>query len=185
LNVEEELDDDNFVDGRRSKKRKKKVVRDRDSAWEFIQSWDDDLFHHQFRIERQEFFDLCSKCKNCYPGKYEKGLDNYNFSLIKGKNSTPLSGPITMEIKLAITLRLLAGASHLDMIWYGVQLVTVNAIFLTTIELINKSMPDNIIFNFDPVNCPNFLSELNLIEHQWASVMERKTSHYDLFRSKN
>ena len=36
---------------------------------------------------------------------------------IKVMNSTPGCGLITMELKVVITLRLLAGASYLDMIW--------------------------------------------------------------------
>ena len=59
-------------------------------------------------------------------------------ALIKGMNS------ITMELKVAITLRLLAGASYLHMIW------SVHPMFNFTLQLMNKAHPDNVIFNFQP-----------------------------------
>ena len=57
------------------------------------------------------------KCKSIYPGKSANGYENYRMAQIKGMNSTPGCGLITMELKVVITLRLLAGASYLDMIW--------------------------------------------------------------------
>ena len=57
------------------KKRKPKITRDRQSAWAFIQSWDDELFKQQFRICRVEvhsscaflniFFFIC-ECRPCF-----------------------------------------------------------------------------------------------------------------------
>ena len=47
-----------------------------------------------------------------------------------------------MELKLLITLRLLAGASYLDMIWYGVSVDTVHRLFIKTLKDIDKVEQD-------------------------------------------
>jgi hypothetical protein len=41
--------------------------------------------------------------------------------------------PITLELQLFITLRLLSGAMYLDMIWYGVSLSSIPSLFWQTI----------------------------------------------------
>ena len=53
-----------------------------------------------------------------------------------------------MELKLAITLRLLAGASYLDMLWYQVGLTSVHQIFISTLYLLDKALPEQEMFNF-------------------------------------
>jgi hypothetical protein len=110
-------------------RRNSKVVRDRKAAWDFILTWSDALFHRQFFIAKVDFLPLCEKLKNNYPGTHATGFQNYTYAQQQGYNSNPKSGPITMEIKLAITLRLLRGACALDMIWYGVQIQSVAVIF--------------------------------------------------------
>ena len=57
-------------------------------------------------MERELFFPLCEKMKDNYPGRSKNGVENYNLSLKRGAAATPDSGPITMEMKLAITLRI-------------------------------------------------------------------------------
>ena len=100
-------------------RREKKAICNRQQSWNFILSWSADLFYRQFRLPREEFFVLSERIKSIYPGTHSSGLKNYQFAQLHGSNSSPESGPITIELKLAINLRLLAGASHLDMIWYG------------------------------------------------------------------
>ena len=48
---------------KRKKEKKKKIIRDRHSAWMFISSWDDELFYGQFRIMREDFFTMCKNMK--------------------------------------------------------------------------------------------------------------------------
>lgn len=106
------------------------VFRDRKGAWIFVQSWSDEMFHRQMRLPRVVFFWLCERYKSVYPGPYVgEVLQNYGLALKRGAAATPESGPVTLELKLCITLRLLAGAKYLDMIWYGVQLSTVHDMF--------------------------------------------------------
>ena len=157
--------------------RRKKIVRDREHAWNFVISWSDELFCRQFRLPKPVFFSLCERLKAGYPGPRSIGYENYLISQRQGKNSTPDSGPITMEIKLAITLRLLAGASELDMIWYGVQLSSVNTVFHFVINLIDQVLTNDEIFNFNPENNTNetqFEQVVNQIASEWSSIMVEK-----------
>ena len=129
--------------------RKKKVIRDRQQAWEFVLSWSNELFYRQFRLSKEVFLLLCERLKGSCIGPYANGYENYLYGQGKGRNSTPVSGAISMEVKLAITLRLLAGASELDMIWYGVQLSSVNVIFNAIIKQIDSVLSNKEIFNFN------------------------------------
>jgi hypothetical protein len=126
------------------------------------------------RLPREVFFWLCEEMKKIYPGPYgDDGLRNYRLALIRGAAATPQSGPITLELKLCITLRLLAGASYLDMIWYGVQISSVQEIFLLGLHLINNVLANSFIFNFDP-SMPGFNVELKRMATEWSAIMMRK-----------
>lgn len=175
MNVMEGNDDDD-----EARKRKPKVVRNRMEAWNFILSWDDTLFQRQFRISKEDFFILCEKCKSVYPGISTSGITNYRTAILQGTRSTPKSGPITMELKLAITLRILAGASYLDLIWYGVQVDSVHTIFLFTLKLLDQILPNSEIFNFDPAQ-DNFVEEIGKMASEWSSIMLRKKG-FDCFK---
>jgi hypothetical protein len=84
-----------------------------------------------------------------------------------------------MELKVARTLRLLAGASHLDMIWYGVQSSTVGVIFNFILPLIDLAYPAVEIFNFNPEKCSSgaFRDELNKMSNEWSSIMISRKGH--------
>ena len=126
--------------------RRSRVHRNREGAWLFIMSWTDELFYRQFGVDKEEFYKLCDRCKSRYPGSSPNGLKNYSLGQIRGRASSGESGPVTMELKLAVTLRLLRGASYLDMIWYGVQLSTVHEIFSFMLSLFNIVMTDKEIY---------------------------------------
>jgi hypothetical protein len=147
-----------------SRSRIRNCRRDRISPWNFVKSWSDDLFYRQLRMEREDFNTLCDKCKKNYPGRHEQGIRNYLYSLQQGSNSSII--PVTMEIKLCITLRLLAGASYLDMIWYGVSLESVHSIFISTLELINKVESN--------IKMPTTDDEWNDLSEEWKNVSIKK-----------
>ena len=159
--------------------REKKIVRNRKQSWDFILSWSADLFYRQFRLPKENFFVLSERLKSIYPGSHSTGLMKYQFAQLKGCRSSPESGPITIELKLAITLRLLAGASHLDMIWYGVQSSTVSAIFNFILPLIDIAYPEQEIFNFNPENSSKigFNCVLNQLSNEWSSIMIARKGH--------
>lgn len=141
--------------------RSPKTVRDRVSPWEFVCSWSDALFARQFRLPRPVFYDIVARLKAAMP--------NYHLSQIRSLASTPRSGAITMEIKVCITLRTLAGAMYLDMIWYGVQLSSVNPIFIETLSLMDSTLTDAEMFNFNPA-LPGFKDELARMADQWSAI---------------
>ena len=109
--------------------RRQNQRRNRAGVWEFVGSWSEKLFKRQFRMSRKLFMNLLQKMIASYPGRYIDGWRNYQYSQQQGKNS--YGDPIKLEIKLCITLRMLAGASYLDMIWYGVSVNSVDRIFLS------------------------------------------------------
>lgn len=150
--------------------------RDRKGAWTFIEFWSNRMFHQQMRLPREVFFWLCERLKSVYPGRYKSGFENYHLALKRGAAATPLSGPVTMELKLCVTLRMLAGAQHLDMIWYGVQLSTVDIIFKLGLALIDEALVNAFIFNFDPNNS-NFTTVCRHMATEWSSIMIRKRGH--------
>jgi hypothetical protein len=145
-------------------------------AWDFILTWSDSLFHRQFFIAKDDFFKLCETIKSNYPGTHSSGYQNYTFAQLQGYRSNPKSGPITMEIKLAITLRLIRGASALDMVWYGVQIQTVPIIFSFIIQQIDIALDNDIIFNFNPISdgAVQFRLNLDQISSEWSELMKAK-----------
>ena len=154
-------------------KKKSRVYRNREAAWEFILTWNEELFYRQFGLGKEEFFKLCEQCKSSYPGKSRNGIKNYFLAQIRGRASSGKSGPVNMELKLAVTLRLLRGASYLDMIWYGVQISTVHEIFGFMLSLLNTVLTDTEIYNFNPQNS-NFVEECNHMVADWSAVMVRR-----------
>ena len=163
------------------KKRQPKTKRDRAGSWQTIESWSNQLFYRQFRMTREDFLITIERMKSIYPGPKKNGIDNYLLALRKGHSSTPESGPITIEIKLAITLRLLAGASYLDMIWYGVQIDSVIPIFIKMLPLLNDAYPDKEIYNFDPSNS-NFEEECRMMANDWSCLMQDKKGDPHIFK---
>ena len=139
-------------------------------------SWSDELFYRQFGLAREDFFRLCERCKASYPGSEENGFANYTLAQSRGRASSGTSGPITMELKLAVTLRLLRGGAYLDMIWYGVQLSTVHVIFGFMLQLLDSVLTDQEVYAFNPKNS-NFLDECNHMAADWSAIMVRKRGH--------
>jgi hypothetical protein len=157
------------------KKRGPRIKSDRKaSAWEFVLSWNNDVFYKQFRMHKEEFVDLADKCKSKYPGK-KSGLENYELAVKRGNASTG-GNHTSLEIKLAIFLRMCAGASWLDMIWYGVSLSSVHDIFNFMLVLVNEALPDKEVFNL-----PETTIELNRTANEWSELMVKSKCH-DMFR---
>ena len=143
-------------------------------AWDFVMSWSEDLFYQQFRMFKKQFFEIVRRCKEVYPGSSQNGLTNYDLAVKRGNAST-CGKHTSIEIKLCIFLRLCAGASHIDMIWYGVALTSVNPIFLFMLDLVDKALPDEEIFNF-----PKTQIQLEECANEWSQVMI-KSKGFDLF----
>jgi hypothetical protein len=74
-----------------------------------------------------------------------KGYDYEKHAMYATRSS---GSPVPLELRLYITLRILSGASYLDMIWYGVEVKSVPGIFWRTVCDIDDAL-DNINFPTD------------------------------------
>jgi hypothetical protein len=129
---------------RRKRIRRRNIHRDRSSVMSFIHSWSDEMFKRQFRLTRPDFFLLEATIM-----EYME-MSGYDFEQHTRYATRSSGSPILLELRLYITLRILSGASYLDMIWYGVEIKTVPVIFWKTICEIDAAL-DNINFPTDEV----------------------------------
>ena len=118
----------------RKRKRQPNVHRDRSSVIKFIHSWTDDMFKRQFRLTREDFF-LLERC--IYDNMAKKGYDPKKHYDLATRSS---GSPITLELRLYVTLRICSGASYLDMVWYQVDVKSVPDIFWRTICDIDEAI---------------------------------------------
>jgi hypothetical protein len=127
------------------------------------------MFSRQFRMHRDLFFRLLRRMIYYFPGSHSEGEKNFQHSCCQGDNAH--GHHILLQIKLCITLRILAGASYLDMIWYGVSIGYVETIFKDCLSLIHRALPDDYIFDF------NERTDFNRMAHEWSQIMIRRRSH--------
>ena len=113
----------------------KKANKHRDRGWsiEAMEMLEDHEFTRMFRLNRQAFNDLLQKITLIMPEKDEKKAISSSGSVIKNK------------VKLAITLRWLAGASYLDLSFgFAVSRSTIfnndRGILWPTIRAINEAV---------------------------------------------
>jgi len=112
------------------RKHEANVHHERTAVIQFVHSWDDDMFIHQFRLSREDFYELEGAILS---NKLRQGYDleqHYKYACLSS------GSPISIELRLFITLQLLSGASYLDMIWYGVSLCSIPSIFWEMSQLI-------------------------------------------------
>lgn len=102
----------------------------RPEALQYVRSWDDDMFRRQFRLCREDF-------------GYVMGLISPLIQRNEAKARNSSGSGICVEIRLMITLRMLAGAKYLDMIWYRVSVDHVREYVHDCLLAIN-SVIDNI-----------------------------------------
>lgn len=114
--------------------RSRNACYDRSNSIKTIRSWDDNMFHRQTRLQREDFYNLV---KNLEP------ILEANSNM--GKRSS--GSPITAELQLAITCRILAGAETLDMIWYSVSVNHVKEYVYETCIAIGRVL-HNVSFPF-------------------------------------
>ena len=83
------------------------------------------MFHRQFRLDREDFYHIRDLLDESYP--------------ICEKMAELSSGSaITNELRLFVTMRMLAGASYLDMIWYEIDIDHVHELFVDTLYKLNQ-----------------------------------------------
>ncbi len=84
---------------------------DRASVIQFVHRWEDVMFKLQFRLSPEDFYQLE---KAILDHKFRQGYDLERHYRHASRSS---GSPITLEVRLFITLRLLSGVMYLDMIW--------------------------------------------------------------------
>ena len=102
----------------------------RPEALQYVRSWDDDMFRRQFRLCREDFGDVLRLIAPLIQRNEQQA-----------KNSS--GSTICPEMRLMITLRILAGAKYLDMIWYRVSVDHVRTYVDDCLMAINSKI-DNI-----------------------------------------
>jgi hypothetical protein len=125
----------------------------RPEALQYVRSWDDDMFKRQFRLCREDFGDVL---------KLIAPLIRRNE--IKAQNSSGSS--ICPEMRLMITLRILAGAKYLDMIWYRVSVDHVRTYVDDCLMAINSEI--------DNIKMPTTDSEWRVESEKFREVLTNK-----------
>ena len=78
---------------------------------------------------------------------------------------------ISNKLRLFITLRILAGASYLDMVWYEVNVDHVNELVIAMVRKI-----DDVLHN---INIPNAPEDLRLMAEDWSNIQINKTGFHN------
>lgn len=115
------------------------------------------MFRRQFRFHRVDFYDVLLKINI--------DLDK---SVMHAVNSS--GSAVSPYLMLMITLRILAGASYLDMVHYHVHIDSVNKIVWETVQSIHKRI-DNIHVAKNESECKDFLTE-------WSNIQLRRWGAY-------
>ena len=130
--------------------------RDRTAVIAWLRGFDDVMFRRQFRLDRLDFYYVLEKC---FPHLYPVVQQAINSS----------GSPITAELKLAITLRILAGASYLDIIHYHVHVDSVQSIVWEVVQIIHRCI-DNIKVAEDELQC-------KVLANDWNRLQFRRRGH--------
>jgi hypothetical protein len=93
-----------------------------------------------------------------------KGYDYEKHAMYATRSS---GSPVPLELRLYITLRILSGASYLDMIWYGVEVKSVPGIFWRTVCDIDDAL--------DNINFPTDEAGIQQVVDNWAA--KRRERH--------
>jgi hypothetical protein len=117
------------------KQRLSNQIRSRECVISFIHLWDDVMFKRQFRLTRTSFWHLHNMLLLYKWENHDYYIQKHYKYAIRSSGS-----PVTLELQLYITIRLLSGASYLECIWYRVQSNSVYYIFWKTICLIDLAL---------------------------------------------
>lgn len=131
------------------------LKRDRSIPLTSIQNWDEEMFGRQLRLKREDFNHV---------------LDSIRPILHKDEGMAIRSSGSCVDpaLKLAITLRILAGASYLDMYWYAVPVNSVSSIVVETCRAIYLHYQTKISL---PYTDEEALIE---IAEQWVDIQRRR-----------
>jgi len=113
------------------------------------------MFKQKIRISRSDFLLLESAILD------HMARNGYNLERQTMYATQSSGSPISLELRLYVTLQILSGASYLDMIWYCVEIRSVPALFWKTVCDIDDAL-DNINFPMDE-------TELMQLVNNWSA----------------
>ena len=138
--------------------RKGNVHRDRISILIWSKNLDDLMFARQFRLCRDDFYFVLQKISS-----------ELRVNSQQARNSS--GSAVSPELMLMITLRILAGASYLDMIHYRVHVDSVNKIVWATVCAIHLKL-DNIKMATTEAECKKLARVWSdLQKKRWGEVL--------------
>ena len=142
--------------------RKGNVKRDRRHILKWSYDIDDNMFRRQFRLHREDFYYVLLKIQSVLE-KSEKQACNSS-----GSSVSPY-------LMLMITLRILAGASYLDMVHYHVHVDSVNKLVWSAVCAISKKV-DNIKVARNEYECLKLTRDWSVIQKQrWGTYLAAGT----------
>lgn len=152
------LEGGSILDHSRSSVRRGNSHRNRELILEWSNTIDDAMFVRQFRLCREDFYVVQQKIKPLLRKDVQQAVNS------SGSSVTP-------QLMLLITLRILAGASYLDMIHYHVHIDSVNKIFWDTVVAIHNAV-DNIKLAVTEMGCKVLVRDWSEIQKQrWGSYL--------------
>lgn len=146
-----------FGEGKK-RKRSRNIERDRRRVERSVNGWTEETFRRQFRMTRSSF----TKLREMIDQKFPPGELSEEMA-IRSSGSR-----VSTTIKLYVTLRVLAGASYLDMVWYEVP---ANSVMPIVVDMCRK-----IVECLQNVALPAALEELEAIAHEWEELLSRKVN---------
>ena len=146
-----------YLDDGKPSVRRGNTHRNRELILEWSNTIEDSMFTRQFRLCRQDFYVVLQKIKPILGKDVQKAMNS------SGSSVTP-------QLMLLITLRILAGASYLDMIHYHVHIDSVNKIFWNTVVAIHDAV-DNINLAKTELDC-------KVLARDWAEIQNQRWGSY-------
>lgn len=142
--------------------RKGNVKRDRRHILKWSYDIDDNMFRRQFRLHREDFYYVLLKITPVLEKNEQQACNS------SGSSVSPY-------LMLMITLRILAGASYLDMVHYHVHIDSVNKIVWSTVCAISKTV-DNIKVARNENDCLKLARDWSVIQKQrWGTYLAAGT----------
>lgn len=140
-----------FADEPLSRQPKRRLAYQRRYALWFVETqWTDKLFRSSTGIYRWQFTELRNSLVEVMAPR-----DAYMGYVAGG-------GVVSVDTKLLVTMRMLRGASYLDMTWYGVPENHVDTYFLETVTAMNRCRL------LDNVKLPSTDAEVEAVMAKWA-----------------
>ena len=130
--------------------------RNRQHALNTIQKWSDAQFVMHFRLTREDFCEVRDALKEVVRPRKRAYAE-----LSSGSQ-------VSLETKLFVTLRILAGAKYQDLVWYGVP---ERHVWTYTFEIVHAL---NATPYLDNIKLPRTLDDIKAKQEEWAALSYAK-----------